>query len=150
MKNFTNSTTDFIFRLFASYIVNCKFKINFIFWPVLVPFSPPSIPTHAELSPPHKRAFSLFITEIYWALVKTGPELIICDESHCIKNDKTSSSGGRKRHLLPSTLATRGVNTGYPDTGYPTLATQKADTDYPDTGYLTLAIPNLLPLENGS
>jgi hypothetical protein len=41
-------------------------------------------------------------------------------------------------------------DTGYPDTGYPTLATQKADTDYPDTGYLTLAIPNLLPLENGS
>ncbi|EFX63232.1 hypothetical protein DAPPUDRAFT_119396 [Daphnia pulex] len=41
-------------------------------------------------------------------------------------------------------------DTGYPDTGYPTLATHKAGTGYPDTGYPTLAIPNLLPLENGS
>ncbi|KAK4006248.1 hypothetical protein OUZ56_011404 [Daphnia magna] len=43
------------------------------------------------------------------------------------------------RHLLPSTLATWGVDTGYPDTGYPTLATHKADTGYPDTGYPTPA-----------
>ncbi|EFX73094.1 hypothetical protein DAPPUDRAFT_253653 [Daphnia pulex] len=41
--------------------------------------------------------------------------------------------------LLPATLATWGVDTGYPDTGYPTLATHKADTGYPDTGYPTLA-----------
>ncbi len=39
-----------------------------------------------------------------------------------------------KRHLLPSTLATWGV-----DTGYPTVATHKADTGYPDTGYLPFA-----------
>ncbi|KAK4030923.1 hypothetical protein OUZ56_024309 [Daphnia magna] len=43
------------------------------------------------------------------------------------------------RHLLPSTLATWGVDTGYPDTGYPTLATHKTDTGYPDTGYPTPA-----------
>jgi hypothetical protein len=41
--------------------------------------------------------------------------------------------------LLPATLATWGVVTGYPDTGYPTLATHKADTGYPDTSYPTLA-----------
>ena len=40
---------------------------------------------------------------------------------------------------LPATLATWGVDTGYPDTGYPPLATHKADTGYPDTGYPTLA-----------
>ncbi|EFX79227.1 hypothetical protein DAPPUDRAFT_245229 [Daphnia pulex] len=54
----------------------------------------------------------------------------------------------RKRHLLPSTLATRGIDTGYPDTGYPTLATHTADSGYPNTGYPTLATPILLPLEN--
>jgi hypothetical protein len=56
----------------------------------------------------------------------------------------------RKRTLLPSTLATRGFNTGYHDTGYPTLATHTADTGYPDTGYPTLATPDLLPLEHGN
>jgi hypothetical protein len=43
-----------------------------------------------------------------------------------------------------------GVDTGYPNTGYPTLATHKADTSYPDSGYPTLATSNLLTLENGS
>ncbi len=39
---------------------------------------------------------------------------------------------------LPSTPATWGVDSGYPDSGYPTLATYKADTGYP-----TLATPTL-------
>ncbi|EFX67528.1 hypothetical protein DAPPUDRAFT_261463 [Daphnia pulex] len=52
--------------------------------------------------------------------------------------------------LLPATLATWGVDTGYPNTGYLTLATHKAETSYPDSGYRTLATSNLLPLENGS
>ncbi|KAK4027581.1 hypothetical protein OUZ56_016623 [Daphnia magna] len=49
------------------------------------------------------------------------------------------SDGKAWRLLLPSTLATWGVDIGYPDTGYPTLATHKADTGYPDTGYPTPA-----------
>ncbi|EFX62777.1 hypothetical protein DAPPUDRAFT_269749 [Daphnia pulex] len=54
----------------------------------------------------------------------------------------------RKRHLQPSTLANRGIDTGYPDTGYPTLATHTADSGYPDTGYPTLATPDLLSIEH--
>jgi hypothetical protein len=42
------------------------------------------------------------------------------------------------RHPPPSTPATWGVDSGYPDSGYPTLATYKADTGYP-----TLATPTL-------
>jgi hypothetical protein len=48
------------------------------------------------------------------------------------------------RLLLPSTLATWGVDNGYPDTGYPTLATQKADTGYPTLATPTLVTSHLL------
>jgi hypothetical protein len=41
-------------------VVNCKLKTVFILLPVFCPFP---IPTHAGLSPPHKRAFSLFNRE---------------------------------------------------------------------------------------
>jgi hypothetical protein len=53
---------------------------------------------------------------------------------------------------IPATFDTGypGVDTVYPDTGYPTLATHTADTGYPNIGYPTLATPNLLPLENGT
>jgi hypothetical protein len=43
-------------------VVNCELKTVLIFLPVFVLFFPP-IPTHAGMSPPHKRALSLFIRE---------------------------------------------------------------------------------------
>jgi hypothetical protein len=57
MNRFTSWTTFYIFRIFASYWI-----FSFYFIVRFCPFLPP-IPTHAELSPPHKRAISLFIRE---------------------------------------------------------------------------------------
>ena len=52
----------------------------------------------------------LDLTEIYQALVNPGPELVICDEGHRIKNMKASISVALKEIRTKR----RVVLTGYP------------------------------------